>query len=60
MIGERRWNDYQQKVLKKGVFTEQEVKTLLNALCTYAKDQEDPLETLSLLCQSSVKNMPKE
>ena len=60
VIGERRWNDYVNNTFQKGAFSEEEVKKLLNALCSYAKDQDDPLETLTLMCQKSKSDLPAE
>lgn len=39
VIGERTWNDFKKKgeTLKKGTFVEEEIKTLMNALCAYVK-----------------------
>ena len=60
VFGERRWNDHENRKFKKGTYTEVEVKKLLNALCDYAKEQDDPLETLTLLCQKSKNELPEE
>lgn len=58
MIGERRWNDYKTRghTFKKGSFTSDEIKTLMNALCAHVKQSdftEDPSETLTILCTRS-------
>ena len=39
LIGERKWNDFKTKsaTFKKGTFTAEEVKTLMNALCAFVK-----------------------
>jgi len=67
VIGERTWNDYKKKgdSLKKGNFTEEEIKTLMKALCNYVKQKEvssedDALNTLTILCSRSKHELPQE
>lgn len=63
IIGERTWNDFKRKgaTFKKGSFSAEEIKKLMNTLCNYVKQQEtsnDPLETLTILCSRSKQDMP--
>ena len=39
VIGERKWNDYKTRghSFRKGNFTNEEVKSLMNALCSYVQ-----------------------
>ena len=60
-IGERRWNDYKNKDLKKGTFTKEEMDLLMNALCTFVsqQDTDDPNELITILCNKSKQELPK-
>ena len=68
VFGERRWNDFKTRghTFKKGSFTEEEIKTLMNALCSYVQknhetsEASDALETLTILCSRSKNEMPQE
>ena len=64
IIGERKWNDYKTKghTFKKGNFTPDEIKKLMDALCQYVKQQNesDALETLTMLCTRSKHELPEE
>ena len=66
VFGERRWNDFKTKgaTFTKGNFTADEIKTLMNALCSYVKEHTafdaDPMETLTILCSRSKTEMPAE
>lgn len=39
VIGERTWNDFKRRgaTFKKGSFSPEEIKTLMNALCNFVK-----------------------
>jgi hypothetical protein len=50
---ERSWNDFKRKDFIKGAFTEAEVNTLLDAICSYASEQDHPIEVINLLCKKS-------
>ena len=68
VFGERKWNDYKTRgaTFTKGSFTAQEIKTLMDALCTYVRDNSgeqsgsgvDPMETLTILCSRSRQELP--
>lgn len=62
VIGERKWNDSKNKKenFKKGLFSDDEVKKLMHALCEYANQQEDPEGVLNALCTKSKAELPKE
>ena len=57
---ERSWNDFKRKDLTKGSFTPQEVQTLIDSLCQYASQQPNPEEVLTMLCNKSKTELPKE
>ena len=66
MFGERRWNDFKTKghLFKKGNFTSEEIKTLMNALCSYVQknhetsEDSSALDTLTILCSRSKHELP--
>lgn len=57
LVGRRTWNDSSKRrgILTRGQFTDGEVKTLMNALCSYVKTNNLTVEDLICLCQK-----PKE
>ena len=57
---ERSWNDYKKRDFDKGAFSQEEVNTLLHALCTYAGENDNPCDVLTLLCSKSKSEMPAE
>lgn len=57
---ERSWNDFKKKELSKGAFKEEEVNSLLEALCQYAYQQNNPIDVLTILCSKSKTEMPAE
>ena len=52
---ERRWNDHKTRghSFIQGAFSMDEINKLKLALCEYAKDTDEPLKTLVLLCSRS-------
>ena len=52
---ERRWNDYKTRghSFVQGAFTMEEIDKLKIALCEYAREQDDPMSTLIILCSKS-------
>lgn len=61
ILGERSWNDFKNgRHYTKGSYTQEEVKALLNSLCSFASQQVGPLNVLTLLCSKSKSELPKE
>ena len=44
----------------KGAFSQEEVDSLLKALCHFASQQDNPLDVLTILCTKSKTEMPQE
>lgn len=62
VINERRWNDFKdnKEAFKKGSFTDDEIKSLMQALCFFASAQDDPESVIAALCTKSKSDLPKE
>ena len=60
-LGERTWNDYKKrKDIIKGKFSEDEIKTLMQALCSYVKENNLGEEGLIALVTKSKEELTKE
>jgi len=61
MIGEERtWNDFKKNKYRKGAFTEEEIMTLLNSLCSYVQGEGLSEEDLVKLVSSHDKDELKK
>lgn len=60
-MGKRVWNDYKdRKDIVKGKFTEQEIKIIVDSLCSYIQDNNFGEDTLVGLIQLSKEQMTEE
>eukprot|EP00347_Sterkiella_histriomuscorum_P009025 403342815 len=58
--GSRTWNDHKKRNLNKGKFEESEVKILMNAICSYVKQNDLGEEGLIDLCSKSKEELSAE
>ncbi len=49
----RTWNDYKNRLLRKGAFTDQEIKALMQSICEFVNLHKLGIDGLVKLCSSN-------